>query len=101
MTGPNRSESRLNPNTGEPVSLPAAIRATDLAFFIHVRSLQSLDAVAKFRRSFEFEFLSRVAHALFELVDKLLALLRRHFFGGILRFHRHGDVIALGDSDQA
>src|SRR6266478_6906052 len=95
MTGPNRSESRPNPPTTEPVTLPAAIRATDWAFFIHVWSLQSLDTVANFCRSFKLEFLGCIPHALLELIDKLLALLRRHFFRGIFRLYRHSDIIAL------
>ena len=34
LTGPNRPDSQRNRDSGESVRLPAAIRPTDLDFFI-------------------------------------------------------------------
>src|SRR5271170_2976627 len=97
FTGPSNSGSDQNPANEELVKLPPPTSATDLGLFISLRRFEHFNTIAQLGGFFELEFFGGLTHGFFETVDELLALLGCHFFHWVFRFHRDGDVVALGD----
>ena len=65
----------------EAAALPDASSAACRGFLIYLHGLESLDAVAETRGFLELEFLRRLAHVLFQIVDELFPLLGRELLG--------------------